>query len=243
MARAWICASDGTWLLFYTGSTYPGPTPNGTAVPGPERAQAQSSQRIGVAWSKTPEGPYQRTGSPILEPRAGKWDDRMTTNPTVMLMADGKILLMYKASNPLYPATQSQVCLGVAIATDWRGPYERASDDPIMPCPEHTFLYEDPTVWHNSRTGWFHAIFKHFDPYEGLHAISKDGIHWNLTSPSLAYTTEHLWDDGRVRAQQRQERAQILLDPQDSSPLGIYYATDTGLDGEPLFWNMYQPTR
>lgn len=43
----------------------------------------------------------------------------------------------------------------------------------------------------------------------------------------------------------RQERPQVLLDSTDGSPLAMYFATDTGLDGtaEGLFWNMVWPLR
>ena len=78
--------------------------------------------------------------------------------------------------------------------------------------------------------------------YSGAHAVSEDGVHWAFTQPALAYTTTHLWSDGVVRKQKQQERPQVLL-AADGAPLGIYYATNTGLDGKSEFWNMYQPLR
>jgi hypothetical protein len=240
---------DGTWLLFYTGTGYPGPDPTpARPVPVDERIP-QANQRVGLAIASSPGGPFVRTGAPILEPRAGKWDARITTNPSVTLMANGSLLLVYKASNPAgYNTTQSQVCFGVASSPNWRTSFTRARDDPILPCLANTFLFEDPCVFYTPTTAYYHLIFKDFAGsvthagYSGAHAISKDGIHWNFTNPALAYTTTHLWDDGKTRRQAQQERPQILLAP-DGAPLGIYYATNTGLDGKTEFWNMYQPLR
>jgi hypothetical protein len=243
-----IRAPDGTYLLFYVGDTYPGPWPtpqNPVPVPLP---LPQSLQRIGVAYSSTPEGPYARLGQPILTPRADKWDARIVTNPAVTLLPNGTYLMIYKGSNPAGEnTTQKQVCLGVATAANWTGPWVRARDDPIFPCPLESFDFEDPTVWVDP-DGFLHLVVKDFsgvvthDGYSGAHAISTDGVTWNFTSPALAYTTTHKWSDGVVRKQHYQERAQVLLDD-SGHPLGFYFATDTGLNGSTQFWNMYMPTQ
>ena len=242
-------APDGTWLLFYTGDGYRGPWPTPKdPVPVDERVP-QAAQRVGLAVAASPAGPFARTGAPVLEPRADKWDARITTNAAVTLMHNGTLLLIYKASNPAGAnTTQTQVCFGVASAPDWRSPFVRARDDPILPCPPHSFLAEDPCVFYTPATGFYHLIFKDFSGeithagYSGAHAISTDGVNWAYTQPALAYTTTHLWSDGKVRTQKQQERPQVLLGS-DGAPLGIYYATNTGLDGQPEFWNMYQPLR
>jgi hypothetical protein len=242
--------SDGTYLLFYTGDTYPGPWPS-PSDPVPVNPNIpQSNQRVGVAYSSTPGGPYTRLGSPILEPRPGQWDSRMVTNPAVTLMPNGSFLMVYKASNPPGPnTTQSQVCLGVATAPTWRGPWTRPRSDPILPCPPQSFDFEDPCVWYDRTTGFYHLVVKDFEGkatgagYSGAHAISKDGLEWSFTTPALAYTTTHVWDDGKVRKQHYQERPQVLLNETTGTPIGMYYATDTALNGSvgTLFWNMFQP--
>lgn len=209
----------------------------------------QASQRVGLAVAASPGGPFSRLGAPALAPREGAWDARITTNPAVTLMANGSLLMIYKASNPAGAnTTQTQVCFGVATAADWRSPFVRARNDPILPCPPHSFLFEDPCVFYLAATGFYHLIFKDFAGaithagYSGAHAVSKDGITWAFTSPALAYTTVHKWDDGKTRKQAQQERPQILLGA-DGAPLGIYYATNTGLNGEAEYWNMYSPLR
>ena len=242
-------APDGTWLLFYTGDGYPGPWPT-PAHPAPVDPRVpQANQRVGLAVAASPAGPFVRTGAPVLQPRAGAWDARITTNPAVTLMQNGSLLMIYKASNPSgYNTSQRQVCFGVAWSPNWRTPFARARDDPILACPPNSFLFEDPCVFFTPATGFYHLLFKDFsgtvthEGYSGAHAVSEDGVHWAFTQPALAYTTTHLWSDGVVRKQKQQERPQVLL-AADGAPLGIYYATNTGLDGKSEFWNMYQPLR
>ena len=206
------------WLLFYTGDTYSGPTPNVTNPPPANQSLAQASQMVGLATAPAPGGPYTRTGPPVLRPRPGKWDARITTNPAVVAFGNGStaLLMIYKGSSPAgADEKQTRVCLGAAAAPSWDAAFERLVDDPILPCPDNSFYSEDPTVWRDTRTGFFHLVIKDFqghwthDGYSGAHAISIDGVTWNLTQPALAYTTTHVWSDGVTRTQHRQERAQV----------------------------------
>ena len=265
------------WLLFYVGDSYPGPIPNASNPPPVNQSDAQASQMIGLATSLAPGGPFTRTGPPVLRPRPGKWDARITTNPAVVAFGNRStaLLMIYKGSSPAAAdEKQTRVCLGAAAAPRWDAPFERLLDDPILPCPDNSFYSEDPTVWRDVRTGYFHLVIKDFqghwthDGYSGAHAISADGVTWNLTQPALAYTTTHIWTDGITRTQHRQERAQvtgeqrkcsvtsktlryflqILLDDGpggDGFPLVMFYATDTSLNGsvDSEFWNMAVPLR
>lgn len=57
---------------------------------------------------------------------------------------------------------QTRVCLGVATAPHWRGPYTRLRPDPILPCPVDSFDFEDPSLFYDARHGAFHLIVKDF---------------------------------------------------------------------------------
>jgi hypothetical protein len=221
-------ASSGLWLLFYTGSAYAGPWPVAGAPLPPEQG-AQASQRIGVAWAPRAGGPYTRLGAPLLQPRPGQWDARILSNPTVAQLRNGSLLMVYKSSNPAGAnTTQTQVCLGAARAEHWAGPWVRVRSDPILPCPQHSFLAEDPTLWVDAaRPGVAHLVFKDFTGalthagYSGAHAVSGDeGATWALAQPPLAYSTTHAWEDGLTRAMHAQERAQVILSPQ-GAPLAM----------------------
>ena len=243
------------WLLFFTGNAYAGPTPSPGGAPLPRnQSLAQASQQLFLATAPTPSGPFARHGgAPALAPRPGQWDARIISNVAVAPFGGGNesLLAVYKSSSPAGAGTaQTRVCLGVAYAPRWDAPFQRLSDDPILPCPEDTFYSEDPTLWRGP-DGVFHLVFKDFvghwthAGYSGAHATSADGgATWVLAAPPLAYTTTHAWGDGRVRRQHSQERAQVLLNESDGQPLAMFYATDTELDGSTAkTWNMAVPAR
>jgi hypothetical protein len=191
--------------------------------------------------------------APALSPRPGQWDARIISNVAVAPCGGGNesLLAVYKSSSPAGAGNaQTRVCLGVAFAPRWDAPFQRLSDNPILPCPLDSFYSEDPTLW-RAPDGVFHLVFKDFvgnwthAGYSGAHATSADGgATWVLASPPLAYTTTHAWSDGRVRRQHAQERAQVLLNETDGQPLAMFYATDTELDGSTAkTWNMAVPAR
>jgi hypothetical protein len=149
-----VRGEQSTWLLYYVGDTYPGPTPNASNPPPQNQSVAQSSQMIGLATAPAPGGPYLRTGAPVLQPRPGSWDERMVTNPAVVPFGGNTtaLLMVYKGSSPAGTGAQTRVCLGVASTPHWSAPFVRLRDDPILPCPMNSFYSEDPTVW--VRLGW-----------------------------------------------------------------------------------------
>ncbi|EDQ85034.1 uncharacterized protein MONBRDRAFT_12288 [Monosiga brevicollis MX1] len=227
-----VRAADGTFLLFYTGD-----------------ADDQGLQRVGMAYSATVDGNFTRVPHPVLEPAPpGAWDSRITTNCAVTVRPDGGLLMVYKASCCAEPASQTQVCLGVAGIDDWRQfNFSRLSPDPIIPCPANSFNFEDPSVYYDPNSDYYHLIIKDeygtvtHDGYSGAHFISPDGIHYNVTTPALSYWTSHVWSDGRTRRMNKQERPEVLLD-EHGSPLVAYFATDTELDGsQNKTWNMAIP--
>ena len=72
-----------TWLLFYTGITYPFNPPGPENFPkdgDPIYALTWGMKRIGLATAPSPEGPWTRQDSPLLEPRSGKWDNGVDWN-------------------------------------------------------------------------------------------------------------------------------------------------------------------
>jgi hypothetical protein len=245
-------ADGGGFLLIYTGDAYTGPTPN-TTIPEPVNQSiwtVQASQRAGVAHSPAIDGPYTRLASgPVLLPRPGMWDDRITTNAAVTQLADGSgYLMVYKGSETVN-GSQGRVCLGLATARSFKGPWTRVVNDPILPCPPNSFDFEDPSLYYDQANGVYRLILKDFKGtvthagYSGAHAVSTDGVNFEFVKDPLAYTTTHTWSDGKARSQARQERPQPLLAADGSGTvLGAYFATDTELDGSKAkTWNMWVP--
>lgn len=233
---------DGTYYLFYTGTTYEGPTPSlETPIPASDPGnlndpaavpellvKAHSGQRVGVATSSSPSGPWKRMDAPLLLPRPGQWDGLITTNPSISIRPDGHTLMVYKSveyrGGPMH--------LGVAAAETPTGPFTRLSDDPIVAFDEEDDDLEDPCIW------WagdhYEMLSKCMEgrvcsqPKAGLLFRSDDGLNWSLVSRDPAYTRDLSWSDGTSSQQSFLERPQVLL--QDGRLTHIYFATAVGSD-------------
>ena len=81
-----------------------------------------------LAVSKSIRGPWKRMPEPILQPRPGKWDALMTTNPAPCVNEDGSVLLVYKSTGN----QQDLLRLGVARAERFDAPFRRLADDSVF---------------------------------------------------------------------------------------------------------------
>ena len=221
-----IHKSGDHYLLYYTGTTYEGgkPGPHSRHEWGDAKlAEARANQRIGLAVSRSVEGPWARSNEPILQPRPGHWDGLMTTNPAVCVLPDSSVLLVYKSTGD----QRDRLRLGVAKAERYDRPYVRVSDQPIFQFEGHTDHVEDPYIWYHQ--GQFELIMKDMEggicgePHAGIHATSTDGLHWQISEPPLAYSRTVVWSDGTVTNQGSLERPQLLI--QDGMPTHFYGAT------------------
>lgn len=218
-----------TYLLFYTGTTYqePYPTP-GNPCPGDSelRHKARANQRIGLATAPSPLGPWTRRDEPILQPRPGKWDALITTNPAPCVLPDGRVLLIYKS----VAFDKDLLRLGVAMAESCDKPFVRLLDEPILRFDATNDHVEDPYVW------WagdhFEMIMKDMrggicgESHAGIHATSADGVHWAVSQPPKAYSRTVRWSDGSQTLQANLERPQLLI--QDGKPTHLLHATGAG---------------
>ena len=224
----------GKFLLFYSGSTYEGaiPTPDAPARWGsPLWKQAWNNTRIGLATSTSVYGPWERCNSPILEPRPGKWDCGMISNPAVCVHSDGRVLLLYKSISKPYVGDRlpDRFRLGVAMASHYEGAYSRVQDAPILEeiAPDHV---EDMYLWWNGEG--YEMVGKDMEggvsgePGAGIHLRSRDGIAWQMSQPALAYSLTVQWDDGSCSAGSKLERPQLLVEK--GEPTHLYLALATG---------------
>ena len=213
------------------------------------RAQeAWMNKRVGMAYSKSVEGPWTRMDQPVIKPRPGKWDSSITSNPAPAVNEEtGEILLLYKSStNGLTPP----LLLGASKAFNMLGPYERIKDDPIFNFDvkeTNENDVEDPFVWWAN--DHYELIMKDRFGYicgergGGIHAKSKDGINWELATNPLAYSKNILWDNGKRVYQNHFERPFLLLE--DGKPTHLFAATGVG-PKEWEFeksWNMVIPLK
>jgi hypothetical protein len=215
-----------TYLLYYTGTTYDGPTPApGQPCTEAQRRQARNQQRIGLATAPSPAGPWTRRDAPIIDTRPGKWDAILTANPAPLVHDDGSVLMIYKSRS----ARDDKMRHGLVRAAHFDGPYERVQDEPIFP-EESANAVEDPFLWWED--GCYqvlvHDVLGHVGGETDCigHGTSPDALHWTWSQPGLACSRTIRWSDGRVTRHPRVERPQLLF--QDGRPTHLFVSTGEG---------------
>jgi hypothetical protein len=195
----------------------------------------RNHQRIGVAWSANPEGPWHRSDRPLIDVTPGEFDGLCTNNPTVTWDRDGHFVMIYKAVSADGPMPKGgAVTCGEAEAESPLGPFRRYPK-PVMQnagakrdagseersgeaVPEADWSVEDPYIWFQG--GFFRALAKDFHGNftgagENTMALlySKDGISWKKDPEHpFAFRREIRWEDGTVTPLDRMERPQLFLD-------------------------------
>jgi hypothetical protein len=220
------------YLLFYIGTTYSGPTPD-AAHPvdnkNPARLESRANQRIGLATSRSVKGPWKRMDRPILDPRPGKWDALMTTNPAPCVNPDGSVLLVYKSAVD----QAGLLTMGVARAPRFDRPYERLKDGPLFDFSSTRDHVEDAYVWREG--SGYQLIMKDMrggicgEAGAGIHATSANGVDWTVSKPAKAWSLNVRWSDGVVRQHRNVERPQLLIE--NGRPTHAFFATSTGPRG------------
>lgn len=197
---------NGTYYLYYMGNFGNG-----------EYWNHRNHQRVGVAWSDKPQGPFRRMDHPVLDVTPGTHDALMTSNPTVCIGPQGRIYMMYKAVSDQgeMPKGGAVVC-GMAVADHPLGPFEKAKE-PIFVNPENPWSVEDPFLWYEGDRFW--AIVKDFHGYftgAGKRSValfeSKDGFTWGPSQDVLAFVPQLHWENGTVEPLRNMERPQMWLD-------------------------------
>jgi predicted GH43/DUF377 family glycosyl hydrolase len=202
-----------TYLLFYTGSTYTDRNYN----------ISWANKRIGLATSTSVKGPWKRFDEPILEPRPGRWDNQITSNPAPCVLPDGKVILVYKSTKSGHAKDGTfydpDYRLGVAVAENYMWPYKHMSEEAILPFTgTENSNVEDACIWYDK--DGFHMLTKVMqagatligEMNGGIHAVSKDGISWRLATNPKGYSRTILWEDGKKETLGRLERVQLLIE-------------------------------
>lgn len=166
---------------------------------------AAKTQRVGLATSPSPSGPWTRSPAPILEPGpAGAWDDIFVTNPSAHVFPNGSALLVYKGRGSSDP---NAMRTGVAWADHWAGPYERVGSGPMEGVPTSC---EDAGVYKGPVTGRFIAVFHCGCNY--LVTWSQDGRSWHKAFPDPLPWCSVTYADGKKGSFRRRERPQFIVD-------------------------------
>lgn len=166
------------------------------AVDYPYRTRTRNT--IGMSWSKSPDGPWQRAEAPVLtagEPgewlgdddsgevcRYGDWDSHKAHDPFI-IARDGKYWLYYKGQPMGWTTKYSRgIGWGVAIADRPEGPFVKSPLNPITNSGHETclFPYGEGIL----------AICGHDGPEKDTIQYAPDGLNFDVvahvTLPPLA---------------------------------------------------------
>lgn len=207
---------DGRYYIYYMGNHGNG-----------EYWNHRNNQRIGVAVSDSPTGPFERFDAPLIDVTPGSCDALMTSNPSVARMADGRYIMVYKAVGLTGALPQGgPVVCAVAFADSPIGPFVKCPD-PIFSNPEHSWSVEDPFIWREN--GRLYALVKDFQGYFTHSARncvalfeSDDGVNWRAGDAPLAFERTIRWDDGKAQQVHNLERPQLLIE--GGVPIALYCA-------------------
>ena len=220
---------NGKYILFYIGTTYDFEMPE-EKVSRDIYEKVWNGKRIGVAVADSPFGPWTRMDEPIMQPRPGKWDGAIISNPAPVVHEDGSVLLIYKSAPVPYPERNENRALnfGVAVAPHYLGPYTRMNDGQKIEIEGAEDVHvEDPYVWRAD--GLYHMAAKVMsdglidEDGAGFYAFSEDGVHWSVPDDPKAYSRTVKFSDGTERTQRKLERPQVLV--QNGRPTHIFFAT------------------
>ena len=199
-----VRAPDGTFVLYYMGSSCAEPGENcaGTtqdcATAAGRHTFSICRQRIGLATAPSPSGPWTRHNAPILVPRAPPaWDNVFTANPAPYIFSNGSALLVYKSRGLDDLGTMRT---GVAFAAHWRGPYERRpGSGPISALGQKC---EDAGIYRSARSGRFHMLFHCGCAYRS--AVSDDGFEWTTLPGPIGWCNVSLAGGGSAKLKRRE---------------------------------------
>lgn len=227
-----------TYLLYYTGTTYQGERPSATnpvTDGSPLESEAHRQERIGLATSKSPFGPWKRLDKPILDVRPNSWEQYLVSNAAPVVMKDGRVLLYYKGVEKLRVHA-----IGLAIADRFDGEYKRISDQPL----NMGVGAEDPFIW--VEDGKYKALMldheRRYSPdKEIFYATSDDGLKWKVPENAIGVSRSVLWADGKIRKMNSAERPHVLIE--DGKPTHVFFATGETVGGKRYTWNMVIPLK
>ncbi|MDN5213439.1 glycoside hydrolase family protein [Fulvivirgaceae bacterium BMA12] len=219
---------NGEYFLYYMGTTGDGKATESLNF------VHRNNQRIGVARAKNPNGPWQRLDQPLIDVSQDQeaYDALVTNNPSVTLMKDGKILLIYKAV-----ARHHELPFGgpvthlAAVSENPAGPFKKYKD-PIFYIEGQKFPAEDPYIWYQKTEDQYYAIVKDMRGGFTNHANalaffkSKNGLDWKPAENALVSKTEIHWVGGAVDDVHRLERPQLLIE--NGRPAMLYCAVAYG---------------
>lgn len=215
-------APDGTYLLFHMGLNDTRPEPFDCMTHDTACRGIGGVRKIGVAFSKSLDGPWERLPAPLLGPNPDggllNCDHHDVSNPVVAFTPNGSVIMAFKGEGSVKGSGCTSGVIGFATAPHWRGPYTRPFSTVEGSGPQKlgARACEDPYIWYD-KLAQVYRMLTHacLQPGMGGHLWSVDGLTWRE-----AFTDNNTWAYGAVvqlangstQTFARRERPQVLLD-------------------------------
>ncbi|MGL4853291.1 MAG: glycoside hydrolase family protein [Phocaeicola sp.] len=209
----------------------------------------RNTQRIGLAVSDNPAGPWKRMEQPVLSNSEdlNAFDAMCVTNPAVCVGRGGKMVMLYKAVCKNGTISGGNVRFSVAFADSPTGPFVKTNQLIFQPeDPTARMIAEDPYIWYDKKQDTYYAIVRDvvgiFTGKEsgGLALMeSKDAIDWKcVPQPKVLPATLHLEDGSIYNAGEYHiERPFLFRDKHDTPQLlfGAFGVEKNGVRREHSF--------
>eukprot|EP00658_Telonema_sp_P-2_P078652 TRINITY_DN7418_c0_g1_i6.p1 TRINITY_DN7418_c0_g1~~TRINITY_DN7418_c0_g1_i6.p1 ORF type:complete len:606 (+),score=78.46 TRINITY_DN7418_c0_g1_i6:190-2007(+) len=203
-------------------SPNPNPHPHPSPNPSPNPAEHPATALTGLSnyschggygdpanvyVAETINGPWRMQG---LRVENSKWMTHMD-NPAPWILSNGTVLLFLRRF-PTHGSGQGST-VGIGRAEQgWNGTYVLPDVPVDFREQAGRHWVEDPFLYRHDDGSW-HALFHNWvfsSPPVGVHAFSQDGVNWHM-SPSIAYTTAVMLENGTAFEFKRRERPHLLL--------------------------------
>lgn len=220
-----VIKDGGTYYLYYTGNRGSGYWYNTPDDRKPTPADKEwwvnrNNQRVGVAYAKSPYGPWTRLDHPLIDTIRG----RVTTGvPTVCRRADGKYMMVYKSVTDNGTVKGGKVVHHVALADNPLGPFIDY-DKPFITSTKSDFPIDDHVEWYQN--GKYYCIAKDHSIAAGgnkktsltkygqalILFESDNGLDWHLAKHSLVHKFHLDFTDGTSMDFDRLEMPKVYME-------------------------------
>lgn len=202
---------EDKYYLYYMGNTGDGKNMKNLNF------KHRNNQRIGLAISESPYGPWKRKDVPLLNISndSTKFDALCLNNPSVLKTFDDQYLMVYKAvaRKKALPFGGPVVHLS-AISDKPDGPFIKRHN-PLFTSEKTDFPAEDPYIFKSEKR--YYAIIKDMRGAftdEGKSLVlfeSFDGVEWRLSDNPLVSRLELRFSNGKIYKVDRLERPQLYI--------------------------------
>lgn len=212
-----ILKYQGKYYLYYTGDHGSGYWDTTVETVKPKMSAVEwwinrNNQRIGVAVSNSPYGPWQRFDQPLINIVPGK---RTTGVPTVFLRPDGEFSMVYKYVVDKPGFKGGPVKHVIATSKSPMGPFIDY-DKPFISSPKTDFPIDDHVEWYQDHK--YYCIAKdHGDSLTkyGVALLlfeSTNGFDWKLSANPLVHEFAITFKDGDKMEFDRLEMPKVYLE-------------------------------